>query len=54
MILVLYVMILSSTLEIVGRRKTEEELRFARQLISQQREHYNPVSYTHLYWLRLP
>ena len=41
MILVLYVMILSSTLEIVGRRKTEEELRFARQLISQQREHYN-------------
>ena len=37
MILVLYVMILSSTLEIVGRLKTEEELRFARQLISQQR-----------------
>lgn len=41
MILVVYVMILNSTLEIVCRRKTEEELKFARQLISQQREHYN-------------
>lgn len=41
MILVLYVMILNSTLEIVSRRKTEEELRFARQLIGKQREHYN-------------
>ena len=41
MILVLYVLILSSTLEIMCRRRTEEELQFARQLISQQREHYN-------------
>lgn len=41
MILMLYVLILGSTLEIACRRKTEEELRFARQLISQQREHYN-------------
>lgn len=41
MILVLYVMILGSTLEIVCRRKTEEELQFARQLIGKQREHYN-------------
>lgn len=41
MILVLYVMILGSTLEIMCRRKTEEELQFARQLIGKQREHYN-------------
>ncbi len=41
MILVLYVMILNNTLEIVGRRRSEEELRFARQLIGKQREHYN-------------
>lgn len=41
MILVLYVLILNSTLEIMCRRKTEEELQFARQLIGQQREHYN-------------
>lgn len=41
MILMLYVLILGNTLEIACRRKTEEELQFARQLISQQREHYN-------------
>lgn len=41
MILVLYVMILGNTLEIMCRRKTEEELKFARQLIGKQREHYN-------------
>lgn len=41
MILVLYVMILGNTLEITCRRKTEEELQFARQLIGKQREHYN-------------
>lgn len=41
MILILYVMILGSTLEIMCRRKTEEELCFARQLIGKQREHYN-------------
>lgn len=41
MILTLFVLILGNTLEIVCRRKTEEELRFARQLIGQQREHYN-------------
>lgn len=41
MILVLYVLILNSTLEIMCRRRTEEELQFARQLIGQQREHYN-------------
>lgn len=43
MILVLYAMILNSTLEIITRRKTEEELQFARQLISRQREHYNQM-----------
>ena len=41
MILVLYVMILGNTLGIMCRRKTEEELQFARQLIGKQREHYN-------------
>lgn len=41
MILVLYVMILENTREITSRRKTEEELLFARQLIGKQREHYN-------------
>ena len=41
MILILYVMILGNTLEITCRRKTEEELQFARQLIGKQREHYN-------------
>ena len=41
MILVLYVMILDGTLEAVSRKKTEEELLFARQLIGKQREHYN-------------
>ena len=46
MILVLYVLILSSTLEILCSRRTEEELQFARQLISQQREHYNQTLIT--------
>ena len=41
MIMVLYIMILSSILEIMDKRQTEEELQFARQLIAQQREHYN-------------
>lgn len=41
MILVLYIMLLNSILELLNRKKTEEELRFARQLIAQQREHYN-------------
>lgn len=41
MILVLYVMILENTWEITSRRKTEEELLFARQLLGKQREHYN-------------
>lgn len=43
MILVLYVMILDGTLEAVSRKKTEEELIFARQLIGKQREHYNQM-----------
>ncbi len=43
MILVLYVMILDGTLEAVSRKKTEEELVFARQLIGKQREHYNQM-----------
>ena len=41
MILVLYIMTLNTTLEILDRKKTEEELQFARQLIAKQREHYN-------------
>lgn len=43
MILVLYVMILNSILEIVSRRQTEEELQFARQMIGAQREHYDQM-----------
>ncbi|EXG84614.1 hypothetical protein K413DRAFT_1366 [Clostridium sp. ASBs410] len=43
MILVLYVMTLAGTLEAVSRKKTEEELLFARQLIGKQREHYNQM-----------
>lgn len=43
MIQVLYIMILYSILEIVSRKKTEEELVFARQLIGKQREHYNQM-----------
>lgn len=43
MILVLYVMVLEGTLEAVSRKKTEEELLFARQLIGKQREHYNKM-----------
>lgn len=43
MILVLYVMILDGTLEAVTRKKTEEELIFARQLIGKQRDHYNQL-----------
>lgn len=43
MILVLYILILNSTLEITERRRTEEELVFARQLIGKQREHYNQM-----------
>ncbi|MBS5062614.1 MAG: sensor histidine kinase [Hungatella hathewayi] len=43
MILILYVMILSSTAGIVTRRKTEEELSFAKKLIDSQRERYNQM-----------
>lgn len=40
-LLLLYVLTLNSTAQIVKRRQTEEELTFARQMISKQREHYN-------------
>lgn len=40
-ILLLYIMILNSITGIIERRQTEEELRFARQLISKQREYYD-------------
>lgn len=43
MILVLYIMILNSILEIVSRKRTEEELQFARQMIGAQREHYDQM-----------
>lgn len=43
MLLVLYVIILDSTLEAVSRERTEEELLFARQLLGKQREHYNQM-----------
>ena len=37
----LYMLTLNSTAQIVKRKQTEEELTFARQMISKQREHYN-------------
>ena len=40
-LLLLYVLTLNSTAQIVKRKQTEEELTFARQMISKQREHYN-------------
>ncbi len=43
MILILYVMILGSTDGIITRKKTEEELVFARKLIDGQREKYNQM-----------
>lgn len=43
MILLLYVMILSSTAGLVTRKKTEEELTFAKKLIDGQRERYNQM-----------
>lgn len=43
MVLGLYLMIMNSTLEIISRQKTEEELSFARKLIDGQREQYNQM-----------
>ena len=40
-LLLLYILTLNSTAQIVKRKQTEEELTFARQMISKQREHYN-------------
>ena len=40
-LLLLYMLTLNSTAQIVKRKQTEEELTFARQMISKQREHYN-------------
>ncbi len=40
-LLFLYMLTLNSTAQIVKRKQTEEELTFARQMISKQREHYN-------------
>ena len=40
-LLLLYVLTLNSTAQIVKRKQTEEELTFALQMISKQREHYN-------------
>ena len=40
-LLLLYILTLNSTDQIVNRKQTEEELTFARQMISKQREHYN-------------
>ena len=40
-LLLLYTLTLNSTAQIVKRKQTEEELTFARQMISKQREHYN-------------
>lgn len=41
MVLVLYVMIVNSILETMDRKRTQDELTLARQLIARQREYYN-------------
>ena len=43
MICLIYVLLLNSIFGIVMRRETEEKLQFARQMLSQQSDHYNRI-----------
>lgn len=43
MIILVYVLMLNSILGILMRRETEEKLQFARQMLAQQRDHYDRI-----------
>ena len=43
MIMITYILMLSNTRSIVEEKKAEEELQYAKHMISKQREHYNQV-----------